>query len=85
MVKLLFLHALTGCDTTFSVNGVGKATVFEKLLSNKYLQEAALVFSASGKQHEEIELAEKKTMSIISKGNTDHPSTPYATNNLFRK
>ena len=26
--KLLFLHALTGCDTTSSINGVGKSTVF---------------------------------------------------------
>ena len=49
-----------------------------------HLQEAALVFYASSKKHEEIQ-STKKEMSVISKGNTDHPSTPYATNNLFRK
>ena len=50
--KLLFVHALTGCDTTSSINGVGRATVFKKLLSNKHLKEAASVFSASSKSHE---------------------------------
>ena len=32
-----------------------------KLLSNKYLQEAALVFTTNSKSHEEIESAEKKS------------------------
>ena len=30
--KPLFLHATTGCDTTFSINREGKATVFKKRL-----------------------------------------------------
>ena len=45
--KLLSLHSLAGCDTTFSSNGVGKATVFTKLLSNKHLQESALFFTVA--------------------------------------
>ena len=44
--KLLFLHVFTGWDTTYSVHGVGKATVFKKLISNKHLQAVALVFTA---------------------------------------
>ena len=28
--KLLLLHALTGCDTTSSINGVDKSSVFKK-------------------------------------------------------
>ena len=40
--KLLFLHALTGCHTAFSISGVGKSMIFKKLLSNKHFQEAAL-------------------------------------------
>lgn len=44
--KLLFLHVFTGCDTTSSVHGVGKATVFKKLILNKHLQAVALVFTA---------------------------------------
>ena len=70
--KLLSLHALTGCDTTFSIKGVGKSLVFEKPISNKQMQEAALVFTTSSKLHEEIETAGKKTMSIVFKGDTDH-------------
>ena len=52
------MNSLTGCDTTSSINEVGKATVFKNLLSNKHL---SLVFSASGKSHEEIESAGKKS------------------------
>ena len=44
--KLLFLHVFTGCDTTSSVHGVGKAAVFKKLILNKHLQAVALVFTA---------------------------------------
>ena len=66
------MHSLTGCDTISSINGVGKTAVFKNLFLNKHLQEAALVFSASGKSHEEIESAGKKASSIISKGDTDN-------------
>ena len=47
----LFLHTLTGCDTTSLTDGVGKAirNNIWKLLSNKHLQEAAL-----NKLHEEV-------------------------------
>ena len=61
--KLLLLQGLTGCDTTFYINGVGKPALryLKKLLSNKHLQEAALVFTASSKSHEEIKSAGKKS------------------------
>ena len=61
--KLLFRYALTGCVTTSSINGVGKATVlYKKLLSNIHLQEAALVFTSSSKSHEEIESVRTKSI-----------------------
>ena len=44
--NILFLLAITGYDTTSSINGVGKATVFKK-----HLEEAALVFTANSKLH----------------------------------
>ena len=62
--KLTFIHVLTCCDTTFSINWVGKATVFKILFLNKKLQEAFLVITASSKLHEEIESACKKAMFI---------------------
>ena len=57
--KLLFLHALTRCGITSSINKVGKVTVFKKLLLNNYLQKAALAFTTSSKLHKEMESAEK--------------------------
>ena len=48
-IKLSFLHAFIGCDTTSSIYGVGKATVFKKLILNQHMQEVALVFTASSR------------------------------------
>ena len=60
--KLLLLHALTRYDTTSSINGVGICLRYLKtFLSNKHLQEAALVFTASSKSFVEIELAGEKS------------------------
>ena len=80
--KPLFLHATTGCDTTFSINREGKATVFKKRLWNKHLQGAALVH----KSHVELKSAgEKKQCLLFPRATPTIPSNPYATNNLFRK
>ena len=46
------MHALRGCDTTSSNNGVDKATT--KLLSNKHLHEAGLIFTTNSKSNKEI-------------------------------
>ena len=62
--NFLFLVAITRCDTASSINGVGKATVFKK-----HLEEAALVFTANRKLHEEIELAEKNSVSYLPEQN----------------
>ena len=51
--KIIFLHALTGCDTSSSINGARKATDFKNFVSNKHLQEAALVFTARSKSHKD--------------------------------
>ena len=80
--KCLFLHATTGCDTTFSINREGKATVFKKRLWNKHLQRAALVH----KSHVELKSArEKKQCLLFPRATSTVPSIPFATNNLFRK
>ena len=43
--NLLFLHAITGCDTTSRLYGVGKATALKKFENVPYLGEQANVFS----------------------------------------
>ena len=54
-----------------SICELGKAIVFKKLISNKHLQEVALVFTARSWSDEEIEPSGNKVMSNIIKGNTD--------------
>ena len=59
---------------------------FKKLLSNKYLQETALVFTASSKSHEEIESdGEKKQCLIIFKYVTDHSLNSLRHKQLIQK
>ena len=43
MPNRLSVHALTGCDTVFSLSGVGKATVLKKLLSFNGVMNLAVV------------------------------------------
>ena len=62
--KLLFLHIFTGYDTISPIYGVGKPTVFKKLILNKHLREVALVFTTSSQSSEEIESAGNKAMPI---------------------
>ena len=66
--KLLFLHAYTGCDTTSSIYGIGKGTVFKKLISNQCLQDIASIFSSINQSKNEIIIVGEQTMSILFKG-----------------
>ena len=84
-LKLLFLHAFTGCDTISSIYRVRKATIFKKLISKKHLQEAVLVFTANSWSHEEIKSAGNKAMSIIFKGNTNQTLNPHRHKQLIDK
>ena len=63
--KLLFLYALSGCDTTSLINGVAEATVFKKLLSNKQLAEAASVFTSLSQIARRDRINWKKAKPII--------------------
>ena len=62
-----YLYMLSQDDTSSSINRVKKAMVFKKLLSNKHLQEAALVFTTSSKSREEKKSAEKKQCRLFSR------------------
>ena len=82
--ELLFLHAFTGCNTTSSIYGVGKATIFKNLISNKHLQEVALVLTTSSRSYEEIQLETKQCL-LFSREIATRLSILYATNDLLRK
>ena len=63
-----------------------KLRYLKKLLLNKHLQEAALVFTSGSQSHEEIESAGKKKRCLLfSRTTPTILSIRYATNSLFRE
>ena len=70
--QFLFLHALTGCDTTSRVFGIGKGTVLKNLASYNRFQDQSAVFMKEDATHEEVAKAGEKALISIYKGkNTD--------------
>ncbi len=57
--NLLFLHAITGCDTTSRLYGVGKATALKKLKNAHYLMEQAKVFGCRSTVSDIVTAGEK--------------------------
>ena len=45
--QLPFIHALTGCDTTSRLFGIGKPFALKKIKSDEYLQEQAQIFMSA--------------------------------------
>ena len=68
---LLFLHALSGCDTTTVIPrlyGIGKGTILKKLKNNIILQQAALVFHNPMSTHTQVQEAGEKALVAIYNG-----------------
>ena len=53
--SLLFLHAITGCDTTSSLFNIGKLTAFKKLINKKQIRDITHEFSVAGRSQSMIE------------------------------
>lgn len=60
--SLLFIHALSGFDTTFKPYGIGKLSAMEKY---KDLQEASAVFITPEQRHEAVEAAGNKALAVL--------------------
>ena len=65
---LLFLHALSGCDTTSRLYGIGKGPILKKLKNNITLQQAALVFHNPMSTHTQVQEA---GVAIYNEKNSD--------------
>ena len=62
---LLFIHALSGCDTTSRLYGIGKLSVMNKYRS---LQEASKLFILPDRNHTEIEQVGNQAISTLYGG-----------------
>ena len=63
--NLLFLHAITGCDTRSRLYGVGKATVQKKFENVPIFKEQANVFSCHSAVSDVVTAGEKALVSLF--------------------
>ncbi|XP_053377818.1 uncharacterized protein LOC123527311 isoform X1 [Mercenaria mercenaria] len=62
---LPFLHALTGCDTTSRIFGIGKAVALRVLRTNTKFQETGIQFLSSSSKDDIVELGERALAILI--------------------
>lgn len=65
---ILFLHAVTGCDTTSSLFKKGKKQAFRLLQSNEELREKVVVFNDKDASHEDIAQAGEYFLTTLYNG-----------------
>ena len=66
---LLFLHALTGCDTTSRIFGIGKQSTFQRLMKDSSpLRSCAVAFCTPHQPHTVIEKSGKEAMMTLFGG-----------------
>ena len=71
-LKLLFLHAFSGCDSTSSIYGISNATIVNKLIENESLhQDVATIFCSDNLSKDQVISAGETAMVIISNGTPD--------------
>ena len=63
--NLFFLHAITGCDTTSRLYGVGKAAVLKKFENILSFKEQANVFSCHSAVSNVVTAGEKALVSLF--------------------
>ena len=69
--KFLFLHAFSGCDSTSSIYGISKATLFKIVIENKSLQDVATIFCSDNLSKDQVITAGETVMVIIFNGTPD--------------
>ena len=64
--QILFLHAFTGCDSTSRIYGIGKKSVFSKIVENKMsLLSHTKAFMTPNLSRSTIEEIGEKSMSLL--------------------
>ena len=62
---LPFLHAITGCDTTSRMFGVGKGVALKKLISDDHLKDQAVLFNSNATKSDKINQEKKRSVVYI--------------------
>ena len=52
--KILFIHAISGCDTTSPLYGIGKGLILKNFVSDTHFREHVKVFDSLPASKEEI-------------------------------
>lgn len=73
--RLLFCHALLGCDTTSRLYGIGKAAALKKLQDEEFSKVADVFLNPSSSKHEVIEAGEKALLIIYGFGSVSNLNT----------
>ncbi|GBM95878.1 hypothetical protein AVEN_135371-1 [Araneus ventricosus] len=63
--SILFLHAISGCDTTSGFYGKGKLQAVQLFNSNKYLQDIPEIFSYPKSSYTDIERSGEKFIIVL--------------------
>ena len=65
---MLFIHAISGCDTTSRLFGVGKGRAMKKCLASKAFQESSNVFSEESSAADQVARAGEKALLVLYGG-----------------
>ena len=65
---LPFIHAMTGCDTTSRMFGIGKALALKKVLTCEYLRQQGNVFMSERSTKDEVTKAGEEAISFLYGG-----------------
>ena len=84
--QLLFIHAFTGCDTTSRIFGIGKKSVFQKLINgDPILQSCANAFVLPEQPCETITELGNQAMAVIYGGKCDDSLSLLRYNSFSKK
>ena len=83
--KLLFAHALLGCDTTSRVFGIGKLEALKKLRSNAFFREQADVFQDQQATPEDICIAGENSLLCLYNSRAGDNIDPLRVQHFHRK
>ena len=69
--RILFLHAMLGCDTTSRLYNIGKSTILKKFKAKTILHHSAKIFNYPNSTAKEIKFAGEKALVNIYKGKSN--------------